>query len=187
MEELEEIYLEFEDKVKKTVAAMKREFASLRAGRANPSMVEGLEVEYYGTPTPLKQLASISVPEPRLIVIQPWDKSCIKDVEKAILKSELSLTPNNDGSVIRLNIPPLTEERRQELVKFVRKKAEEGRVAVRNLRRDVNDRLKKMEKESEISEDMYYSAQEKIQKMTDEHINELDKIAEAKEKEIMED
>ncbi len=183
---MEELYTEFQEKLKKTVAAMQREFATLRAGRATPALVENLEVEYYGTPTPLNQLAGISVPEPRLIVIQPWDKNSIKDVEKAILKSDLGLTPNNDGTVIRLTIPQLTEERRKELVKHIRKKAEEGRVAIRNLRREVNDKLKKMEKDGEVSEDMRYSSQEEIQKITDEYIEEVDKIVEAKEKEIME-
>lgn len=183
---MDEIYLEFEEKVQKTVEALQREFATLRAGRATPALVEDLEVDYYGTPTPLYQLAGISAPEARLIVIQPWDKNSVKDIEKAILKSDLGLNPNNDGNVIRLTIPELTEERRKELSKFIRKKAEESRVAVRNLRREFNDRIKKMEKDGDISEDLSFGAQEEIQKITDNYISEIDKTLEAKEKEIME-
>ena len=183
---MDEVYLEFEEKVQKTVEALQREFATLRAGRATPALVEDLEVDYYGTPTPLYQLAGISAPEARLIVIQPWDKNSVKDIEKAILKSDLGLNPNNDGNVIRLTIPELTEERRKELSKFIRKKAEESRVAVRNLRREFNDRIKKMEKDGDISEDLSFGAQEEIQKITDNYISEIDKTLEAKEKEIME-
>jgi len=183
---MDEVYLEFEEKVQKTVEALQREFATLRAGRATPALVEDLEVDYYGTPTPLYQLAGISAPEARLIVIQPWDKNSVKDIEKAILKSDLGLNPNNDGNVIRLTIPELTEERRKELSKFIRKKAEESRVAVRNLRREFNDRIKKMEKDGDVSEDLSFGAQEEIQKITDNYISEIDKTLEAKEKEIME-
>ena len=183
---MDEMYSEFEEKVKKTVSVLQQDFSTLRAGRATPALVENLEVDYYGTPTPLNQLAGISAPEARLIVIQPWDKNAVKDIEKAILKSDLGLTPNSDGNLIRLSIPELTEERRKDLVKFVRKKAEEARVAVRNLRREMNDRLKKMEKDSDISEDMRYGAQEKIQKLTDDYVKEIDKVLEAKEKEMME-
>ncbi len=183
---MDEVYLEFEEKVQKTVEALQREFATLRAGRATPALVEDLEGDYYGTPTPLYQLAGISAPEARLIVIQPWDKNSVKDIEKAILKSDLGLNPNNDGNVIRLTIPELTEERRKELSKFIRKKAEESRVAVRNLRREFNDRIKKMEKDGDVSEDLSFGAQEEIQKITDNYISEIDKTLEAKEKEIME-
>ena len=183
---MDEVYQEFEDKVKKTIAVMQREFSTMRAGRATPALVDNLEVEYYGTPTPVNQLAGITVPEPRLIVIQPWDKAVMKDLEKAILKSDLGLTPTNDGNVIRLAIPQLTEERRRELVKFIRKRGEEGKIAVRNLRREANDKLKLSEKEGLLSEDMRYDSQEKIQKMTDEHIKTIDGILEAKEKEVME-
>lgn len=172
--------------MKKSVANMKREFLTLRAGRATPALVENLEVDYYGTPTPLNQLAGITVPEPRLIVIQTWDKGAIKDVEKAILKSDLGLTPNNDGNLIRLSIPQLTEERRLELVKFIRKKGEEGRIAIRNLRREANERLKAAQKEGRISEDAFYTSQEKTQKMTDENIKLIDRLLEDKEREIME-
>lgn len=183
---MDDIYVEFEERMKKSVANMKREFLTLRAGRATPALVENLEVEYYGTPTPLNQLAGITVPEPRLIVIQPWDKGAMKDVEKAILKSDLGLTPNNDGNLIRLSIPQLTEERRLELVKFVRKKSEEGRIAIRNLRREANDKLKIAQKEGQISEDAFYTAQEKTQKMTDDYIKLVDRVLEDKEREIME-
>ncbi len=183
---MEEVYQEFEVKVKKTISVMQREFTTLRAGRATPALVDNLEIEYYGTPTPITQLAGITVPEPRLIVIQPWDKGAMKDVEKAILKSDLGLTPTNDGNVIRLSIPQLTEERRKELVKFIRKRGEEGKVAIRNLRREANEKLKTSEKEGLMSEDMRYDSQEKIQKMTDDYIKEIDNILELKEKEVME-
>ncbi len=183
---MDDIYVEFEERMKKSVANMKREFLTLRAGRATPALVENLEVDYYGTPTPLNQLAGITVPEPRLIVIQTWDKGAIKDVEKAILKSDLGLTPNNDGNLIRLSIPQLTEERRLELVKFIRKKGEEGRIAIRNLRREANERLKTAQKEGRISEDAFYTSQEKTQKMTDENIKLIDRLLEDKEREIME-
>lgn len=165
---------------------MKRELLTLRAGRASPALVEGLEVDYYGTMTPLNQLAGITVPEPRLIVIQPWDKGAIKEVEKAILKSDLGLTPNNDGNLIRLAIPQLTEERRLELVKFVRKKGEEGRIAIRNLRREANEKLKAAQKDGQLSEDQFYTSQEKTQEMTDDYIKMIDGLLEEKEKEIME-
>lgn len=183
---MDEIYKEFEEKVSKTIAIMQREFSTMRAGRATPALVDNLEVDYYGTPTPLNQLAGITVPEPRLIVIQPWDKGAMKDVEKSILKSDLGLTPTNDGTVIRLAIPQLTEERRKELVKFIRKRGEEGRIAIRNLRREANDKLKASEKAGEISEDTRFTSQDKIQKMTDDYIKEIDGILEQKEKEVME-
>lgn len=183
---MSDIYEVTEDKMKKAVTSFQRELSTLRAGRASPALVEKLEVEYYGVPTPLNQIAGISAPEPRLLVIQPWDKNSIGDIEKAILKSDLGLNPNNDGNVIRLNFPQLTEERRKELVKFVRKKAEDSRVAIRNLRREANDTLKAQEKESEISEDEKKRSQDKIQKLTDKYIEEIEEVMNQKEKEIME-
>ncbi len=183
---LDDIYLEAEEKMEKVVAAFQRELATLRAGRATPSLLDRIEVEYYGTTTPLNQLAGVSAPESRLLVIQPWDKSAMGEIEKAILKSDLGLTPNNDGSVIRLAIPQLTEERRKELVRYVRKKSEESKVSIRNIRRDANDGVKQLEKSSEISEDEQRRAQDSIQEMTDQKIKEIDSITELKEKEMME-
>ena len=175
-----------EDRMKKAVANLSRELASVRAGRANPSLLEKIQIDYYGAPTPLNQLAGISVPEARMLLIQPYDKSVLDEIEKAILKSDLGLTPSNDGDVIRITIPPLTEERRQELVKLVRKYAEENKVAVRNVRRDLNDDLKKSEKNGEITEDELRRLTDEVQKLTDKYIAEIDKIVEEKEKEIME-
>ena len=183
---LEEIYLDTGERMEKVIAALQRELATLRAGRATPALLDRIEVDYYGTVTPLKQLAGISTPEPRLLVIQPWDKKSIADIEKAILKSDLGLTPTNDGSVIRLSIPQLTEERRRELVKFVRKKAEESKVGIRNLRRDANEAIKQLEKNGEISEDGRHRAQDEIQELTDTKIKEIDDVLQVKEKEIME-
>lgn len=174
-----------EDNMKKSVEAVKREFASMRAGRASPALLDKIMVDYYGVPTPVNQLANISVPEARLIVIQPWDNNILGDIERAILKSDLGITPNNDGKVIRLAIPELTEERRRELVKAVKKKAEEGRVAVRNIRRDVNDKLKNDQKEGHIPEDEFRRKQDEVQKLTDKYIGEIDKVLAAKEEEIM--
>jgi ribosome recycling factor len=165
---------------------LKKEFASIRTGRASLALVDGIVVDYYGTPTPLPQVASLSVPESRQIAIQPWEKNLIPLIEKAILKSDLGLTPANDGKVIRINIPILTEERRKQLVKVVRKRAEESKVAVRNIRRDSNDELKKLEKEKHVSEDDVKKEQEEIQKITDMFIKKVDEIVEHKEKEIME-
>lgn len=183
---LDEIYIDSDDRMGKVIAVFQRELATLRAGRATPSLLDRIEVDYYGTPTPLNQLAGITAPEPRLLVVQPWDKQSIGDIEKAILKSDLGLTPNNDGNVIRLTIPQLTEERRKELVKFVRKKAEESRVGIRNIRRDANDSIKQLEKNGEISEDERRRAQDEIQELTDGKIEEIDKLTDTKEKEIME-
>ncbi|HHV63507.1 MAG TPA: ribosome recycling factor [Peptococcaceae bacterium] len=177
---------EAENKMKKTVELLRKDLASVRAGRANPAMLEKVFVDYYGTPTPINQLANISVPEPRLLVIQPWDKSSIKDIEKAILKSDLGLNPSNDGVVIRLAIPQLTAERRAEIVKTVRKKAEEARVAVRNIRRELIDDIKQIEKDKLASEDEAKKGQEKAQKLTDKYIKEIDEVLEKKEAEIME-
>lgn len=183
---MEENFKETERKMDKSVEAFKRELSTLRAGRAVPSLLDRVQVDYYNTPTPLNQLATISTPEPRLLLIQPWDKNVIGAMEKAILKSDLGLTPNNDGTVIRLNIPQLTEERRKELVRYVRKKAEEGRVAIRNIRREGNELLKNEEKKGDISEDDRRLYQEEIQDMTNKRIEEVDNYLAEKEKEIME-
>ncbi|OAS83307.1 MULTISPECIES: ribosome recycling factor [Metabacillus] len=174
------------DKMEKAVSALSRELASVRAGRASANLLDKISMDYYGAPTPVNQLASISVPEARLLVIQPYDKTVIGDIEKAILKSDLGLTPSNDGSVIRLSIPALTEERRKELVKLVKKYAEEAKVAVRNIRRDGNDDLKKLEKNGDITEDELRSNTENVQKLTDDYIVKVDQVAKDKEKEIME-
>lgn len=182
----DDIYLESDEKMGKVINAFQRELSTLRAGRATPSLLDRIEVDYYGTMTPLNQLAGVTAPESRLLVIQPWDKQAMGDIEKAILKSDLGLTPNNDGSVIRLTIPQLTEERRKELVKFLRKKAEESKVSVRNIRRDANDSIKQLEKSSDISEDECRRAQDSIQELTNEKIKEIDQIMEVKEMEMME-
>lgn len=174
------------DKMEKAVAALSRELASVRAGRASANLLDKISMDYYGAPTPVNQLASISVPEARLLVIQPYDKTVLGDIEKAILKSDLGLTPSNDGSIIRLSIPALTEERRKELVKLVKKYAEEAKVAVRNIRRDGNDDLKKLEKNGDITEDELRSNTENVQKLTDDYIVKVDQVAKDKEKEIME-
>ncbi|MCS5696122.1 ribosome recycling factor [Desulfofundulus thermocisternus] len=176
---------EAESNMKKTVELVKKEFASLRAGRATPALLDKIMVSYYGTPTPINQLATISVPEPRLLVIQPWDKSVLPEIERAILKSDLGVTPASDGTVIRLAIPQLTQERRAELVKVVKKKAEEGRVAIRNIRREINDKVKQLQKNGEISEDELRRAQDEIQKLTDKYIKEIDQLLNSKEQEIM--
>lgn len=174
-----------EDRMEKALSALKKELATLRAGRATPALLDRVQAEYYGTLTPINQMASITTPDPRTLVIQPWDKSSLAAIEKAILKSELGLNPANDGNVIRIVIPPLTEERRAELVKMTKKYGEEAKVAVRNIRRDANEEIKKMEKNG-ISEDESRRHQEDIQKFTDKYIAEIDKILAAKEKEIME-
>jgi len=173
------------ERMEKAIAALMRDLASLRAGRASPAMLERVQVEYYGAMMPVNQLATVSTPDPRTIVIQPWDKSTLGAIEKAIMKSDLGINPANDGSVIRLSLPPLTEERRAELVKLTKKYGEEAKVAVRNIRRDANDEIKKMEK-TQISEDESKRHQEDIQKLTDKYVGEIDKILAAKEKEIME-
>lgn len=178
---LEECELEMDDAVDST----RRELSQLRTGRASPALLDGIIVEAYGTKTPLRQLANVSVPEARLMVIQPWDKSIIADIERAILKSELGIPPNSDGKLIRLSIPPLTEERRRELVKISRKIGEEGKVKIRHLRRDSNESLKKAEKEGEISEDDSRNVQEEVQKRTDKYIEVIDGILKEKEQEIM--
>jgi len=183
---LADILQETEGRMQKAVEGLRRELASLRAGRANPALLEKVLVNYYGTPTPVNQLATISAPEARLLVIQPWDRSMMPEIEKAILKSDLGLTPSSDGAVVRIAIPQLTEERRTELVKVARKKAEEFRVMVRNARREANDKLKAQEKSKQASEDEIKRVQEKVQKATDSHIQSIDKILATKEAEIME-
>lgn len=172
--------------MKNAVQAARRELGSIRTGRANPSLLDRITVDYYGTPTPLAQMASISVPEARLLVIQPWDKNSVKDIEKAIMSSDLGLTPNSDGSVIRIQIPQLTEERRRDLARIARKEAEDKRIAVRNVRRDLNDALKQLEKDGTISEDDERRAQAQVQELTDQYIAEIDEVLAAKEKEILE-
>ena len=175
----------YEEKMVKSYEVLLDEYASIRAGRANPHVLDKLRVDYYGTPTPLQQVANVSVPEPRMILIQPWERKLIKDIEKAILTSDLGINQNNDGNAIRLVFPELTEERRKELAKDVKKKGESVKVAVRNIRRDANDAIKKMEKAGEISEDDQAEGEEKIQKITDKMIEKIDKAVEAKTKEIM--
>lgn len=180
-----DILKDAEDRMGKSVEVTKSEFASMKAGRATPALLDKIQVNYYGTPTPINQLANISVPEARLLVIQPWDKSSIPEIERAILKSDLGINPTSDGNVIRLAIPQLTEERRVELVKVVKKKAEEGRVAIRNVRREANDDMKTAQKEGMISEDELKRGQDSIQKLTDKYVKEIDNILSAKEKDIM--
>lgn len=175
----------FEEKMGKSVDNLREEFASIRAGRANPHILDKLTVEYYGVPSSLQQVANVSVPEPRVIAIQPWEASLIKEIEKAILASDIGLTPSNDGKIIRLTFPELTEERRKDLVKDVKKKSENAKVAVRNIRRDANDVLKKANKANEITEDEMKDQEDKVQKMTDKYIAEIDKATEAKSKEIL--
>ncbi|KGR86446.1 ribosome recycling factor [Lysinibacillus odysseyi] len=173
------------EKMTKSLAAFSRELASIRAGRASASLLDRITVDYYGAPTPINQLAGVSVPEARLLVITPYDKTILGEIEKAILKSDIGITPTNDGNVIRLAIPALTEDRRKELVKVVKKEAEEAKVAVRNVRRDANDDLKKLEKNGEITEDDLRGYSDDIQKLTDEYIAKVDETAKEKEKEIL--
>ncbi|MBL7006098.1 MAG: ribosome recycling factor [Spirochaetia bacterium] len=175
-----------EERMKKSINSLDSEFNSFRTGRASASLFDKIRVDCYGQPTPLSQIASISVPEARLIVIQPWDKSLLNSIEKALLKSELSVNPNNDGRLIRINIPPLTEERRKELVKLAKNTAELSRVAIRNIRRDGIEDLKKLEKDKEISEDQLKMGQDKIQKLTDKYVADINSILDKKEHEIME-
>jgi ribosome recycling factor len=183
---VEEIFEDLNERMGKSIETLKREYSRLRTGRASVSLLDGIRVSYYDTPTPLNQMASLAVHEPRLIVIQPWDKTAIGDIEKAILKSELGLTPMNDGKVIRIAIPPLTEERRKELVKVARKMAEDNKVAIRNIRRDANDMLKDLKTEKEITEDDLYRSQDEVQKITDDFISQVDELCTVKEKEILE-
>ena len=174
-----------EEKMNKTISILQENFAEVRAGRANPAILNKIRVDYYGTPTPINQVAGISVPEARLIVIQPWDASLLKEIEKEILKAEIGINPNNDGKVIRLAFPELTEERRKELVKEIKKTAEESKVSIRSVRREGIDEAKKAQKDSEITEDELKSAEDQIQKLTDNKIAEIDKILAEKEKEIL--
>lgn len=174
------------ERMTKGIQAYTRELASIRAGRASASLLDRITVDYYGAPTPVNQMASITTPEARLLVIQPYDKSILGDIEKAILKSDLGINPTNDGSIIRIAIPQLTEERRKELVKLVKKEAEEAKIVIRNIRRDANDELKKLEKNGEITEDGLRGHSDEIQKLTDDHIQKIDQITKDKEKEIME-
>ena len=174
-----------EEKMNKTISVLQENFAEVRAGRANPAILNKIKVDYYGTPTPINQVAGISVPEARLIVIQPWDASLLKEIEKEILKAEIGINPNNDGKVIRLAFPELNEERRKELVKDIKKMAEEAKVSIRSVRREGIDEAKKMQKDSEITEDELKSAEDQIQKITDNKIAEIDKVLAEKEKEVM--
>lgn len=172
--------------MEKSLDSLKREFSRVRTGRASIALLDGIKIDYYGTLTPLNQLATLSVPEPRLITIQPWDATAVKEIEKAIQKSDLGLTPINDGKIIRVAIPPLTEQRRMELVKVVKKMAETCKVSLRNHRRDINEELKRMKKDKEISEDDFFKGQNEVQDITDEYIKKCDELTLAKEKEILE-
>lgn len=182
---MKEIQNKLQQQMDKTIEALKFEFSTIRAGRANAQMLDKIRVDYYGTPTPINQVGSISVPEPRTLMISAWDKSAMKEIEKAIRNSDLGLNPTNDGEVIRINVPALTEERRKELCKQAKKASEEFKVRIRNERRDANDKLKKLEKEGEITEDELKKAQDNVQKMTDKYVKEIDTLLDAKEKDIM--
>ncbi|HBG1249563.1 TPA: ribosome recycling factor [Clostridioides difficile] len=181
-----EIHKQLEEKMNGTIDALKFEFGTIRAGRANAQMLDKIRVDYYGTPTPINQIGAISVPEPRILMISPWDKSAMHEIEKAIANSDLGLNPSNDGEVIRLSVPALTEERRKELAKKASKVAEEFKVRIRNERRDANEKIKKMEKGGELTEDELKKAQDEVQKMTDKFIKEIDTLLSKKEKDIME-
>ena len=178
-------YNKYEEKMNKSISVLEENFAEVRAGRANPAILNKITVDYYGTPTPINQLAGISVPEARMIVIQPWDANVLKEIEKEILKSDIGINPNNDGKVIRLTFPELNEERRKEIVKDIRKMAEDAKVAIRSIRRDAIDEAKAMQKNAEMSEDELKSAEDRIQKLTDKFVEEVDKILANKEKEVM--
>jgi ribosome recycling factor len=182
---IDEVLSDASTRMGKTIEALRKDLASVRTGRATPTLVDNIKVDYYGAPTPLKQMATISAPEARLLVIQPWDNTTIGEIKKAILKSELGLNPSSDGNVIRLAIPPLSEERRRDLVKAVHKKAEEGRIALRNIRRDALEMLRDLEKEKEISQDEQKRAQERLQEITDSFIEKAGELAQAKEAELL--
>ncbi|MBT4259680.1 MAG: ribosome recycling factor [Nitrospina sp.] len=182
---MENLFNDCERKMKSSLDHLRQELSKLRTGSANGAILEGIKIDYFGSPTPLNQVATLGVPDSQTITIQPYDISILKDLEKVILSSDLGLTPNNDGKTIRLNIPPLTGERRQQLVKIVKKYAEEGKVAIRNVRRDFNDKLKNMEKNHEVSEDDGKKGLEKLQRITDTSINEAEKLSETKEKDIL--
>src|SRR5450631_2042626 len=181
-----DLFGDAERRMQKAVDALKQDLNAIRAGRASSSLVERITVEYYGAPTPINQVASVSAPEARLLVIQPWDRKLLPDIEKAIQKSDLGINPNNDGLVIRLNVPPMNEERRRDLVKSLHKKLDEHKVAVRNVRRDIHDKLREREKKKEVSEDELKRSTEKLQKLTDRYIDEMDKVGKSKELEILE-
>ncbi len=182
---INELFKDTDHRMSMSVEHIRTEFAGLRSGRASSALVEGIKVDYYGNPTPLNQLANISVPEPRLIVVQPWDKNVVAEVEKSIMAADLGLNPVNEGGVLRIPIPALTEERRQDLVRHVHKLAEEGRVSIRNVRRDANEQIKKAEKDHELSEDNSKRAQENVQELTDKYINQIDELVKMKEEDIM--
>ena len=182
---MDERLVQFDEKMQKTMNNLSEEFGSIRAGRANPHVIDKLRVDYYGTPTAIQQVANVNVPEPRMIQIQPWEASMVKEIEKAILTSDLGINPTNDGKVIRLLFPELTEERRKELAKDVKKKGESAKVAIRNIRRDANDSFKKLSKSADVSEDEVKELEDGAQKMTDKYITEIDKAVEAKTKEIL--
>ncbi|MBR1425190.1 ribosome recycling factor [bacterium] len=184
-EALDELFLFGEEKMEKTVAQLQKEFSQVRSGRANPGILDRVIVEYYGAPTPLRQMSQVSVQDGTTLVITPYDKSIMKDIEKAIIKAEIGITPNSDGTCIRLPFPPLTEERRREIAKDVKKLGEDAKVAIRNIRRDMSDSLKKLEKEENMPEDNVKDNQDKIQKLTDKYTSNIDKAVEAKEKEVM--
>ncbi len=183
---IDSVYDDARDRMGNSIEDLRNEFKKIRTGRASPALFEGMRINYYGTPTPLNQVASLSVPESRLIVIKPWDQSVIGEIEKEILKSELGLTPMNDGKLIRIPIPALTEERRKELVKVVHKISEDHKVSIRNIRRDANELLKGLKKDGDISEDDFFRAQDKVQKITDDYIQSVDETYQEKEKEILE-
>ncbi len=183
---LDDVYNDLRDRMNKAVETLESEYKRLRTGRASISLVDGIKVDYYGSATPLSQLATLTIPDSRTIMIQPWDTTVVGEIEKAILKSELGLTPMNDGKAIRISIPPLTAERRKDLVKVVKKKAEESKVALRNIRRDVNEKIKDLKKDRKVSEDEQFRAQDEIQKMTDDYVKKIDVVYGSKEKEILE-
>ncbi|HZR44130.1 MAG TPA: ribosome recycling factor [Ktedonobacteraceae bacterium] len=182
----DDLFGDAERRMRKAIDALKQDIGAIRTGRASPALLERIQVDYYGAPTPINQLATVSVPEARLLVIQPWDRKLLTDIEKAIQKSDLGINPNNDGQVIRLAIPPMNEERRRDLVKVLHKKLDEHKVAVRNIRRDVHDKLRDREKKKEVSEDELKRSTERLQKLTDRYIDEMEKVGKAKEQEILE-
>ena len=183
---IDEIYEDTRESMGKTITSLQNDFKRVRTGRASVSLLDAIRVDYYGTQTPLNQMATLAAPESRLITIQPWDTSVIKNIEKALLKSDLGLTPSSDGKIIRISIPPLTEERRKELVKQINKMSEDHKIALRNIRRDANDMLKGLKKDGDISEDDAFKAQDEVQKITDDHIRRVEEVTKEKEKEILE-
>jgi len=182
----DKVFQDMKEKMDKAISSHKKELNRLRTGRASPALLEGIRVDFYGTPTPIQQTASVTIPESRLIVIQPWDKTMIEPISKAIQKANLGLSPTNDGTVVRISIPPLTEERRKELSKIVKKMGEDAKISIRNIRREANESLKKLEKDKSLSEDESHRSMDEVQKITDQKIEEVDGIVEEKQKEIME-